>query len=123
MLIYVFVIRGTLSFESSRYFCVSKDTVVSNLYHTISNKFHQIVVFALLAVVAARPGFLASPYGAAAYAPAAYASPLAYHAPAAYAAPLAYHTPVAYSAPIVKAAVPVATSYANTYKVSNLSSS
>lgn len=53
------------------------------------------------------------------------ASPIAYHAP------LAYHTPVvktiaapiAYHTPIVKTHVPVATSYANTYKVSIAKSS
>lgn len=49
-------------------------------------------------------------------------APVAYHAPVvAHAAPIAYHAPAVVAAPaVVKTVVPAATSYANTYKVSNL---
>lgn len=52
----------------------------------------QVVLSALLAVAAAKPGIIAAPA-------------------------VAYSAPLAYSAPIVKTALPIATSYANTYKV------
>ena len=67
----------------------------------------KLCIFSIL-VAAASAGYLGAPYGL--HAPAVVAA----HAPVAYAAP----APVAYAAPVVKAVAPVATSYANTYKVS-----
>ncbi|XP_073947315.1 uncharacterized protein [Choristoneura fumiferana] len=68
---------------------------------------YKLVVFtALLAVAAAAPGLLSAPYGA------AIASP--------YAAPIV--SPWGHGlvgAPVVKAAVPVATSYANTVRLAS----
>lgn len=88
--------------------------ILSELFLIMDYVFLQCI-FSIL-VAAASAGYLGAPYGlhapavVAAHAPVAYAAP----APVAYAAP----APVAYAAPVVKAVAPVATSYANTYKVS-----
>ncbi|CAB3373233.1 Hypothetical predicted protein [Cloeon dipterum] len=78
----------------------------------------KLVAFSALLAVASAGNLLA---------PAAYASPLAYGSYGAYAAPAyaaqaayapAYATHATYAAPaVVKTVAPVATSYANTYKV------
>lgn len=84
----------------------------------------QVVLFAVVAVAAANPGFLGAPavatYAAAPVvaAPVAYAGPVVKAAPIAYAAhPVVKAAPIAYAAPVFKApiayaAAPVVKTYA-----------
>ncbi|KAG8231703.1 hypothetical protein J437_LFUL007478 [Ladona fulva] len=65
--------------------------------------FKLVALLAFVAVASAAPGLVGAP--------------IAYSAPTVVAAaPVAYSAPVV-TAPVVKAAVPVATSYANTFRV------
>uniref|UniRef100_A0A182NJV2 Uncharacterized protein n=1 Tax=Anopheles dirus TaxID=7168 RepID=A0A182NJV2_9DIPT len=98
--------------------------------HVPSHSNPKLKMFKLLALplffAAVSAGYLGAPlaYSAPAYAhaplAAAYHAPLAYHSPVVktVAAPVAYAAPAYHAAPLVKAVAPVATSYANTYKVS-----